>query len=796
MLFPRTLRPLAMIRLSAPALLGVVAASAAAGFAFGWIAGPAATPVAASESFMLPATMAAAAAEESQTGGLADGSSASLASVDARANDARDRGHRSASDPLTRTPHEVPESFLNRAVRRVEAPDVEIPRGTAIVRGRVTTREGDPMPGVEVVATPAQPNVRASRPGTDARGNRARLDLEEVLEKAAKDWARGQGRSVTTRTGADGGFQIEGLADLSYLIRAQGEGLHFTVRENGLLNPVRSPDARVLLEAEPLQRIEVRVVGVDGAPVDEAIVLAAGERLEWTSEEPYLYVQSKQFNVRAMAEPFAIGVGRSATRLSSDQVPVDVIADPDKVITLELRAACSVSGRIVGERVTTESWQSIYAVPLRPDEAFDDTLPAPDEIDTNARQDVFLFADLQPGRYAICLVGAGGIPVDHEIVEVGPGLTEITLEREVYDPSKYIAVRALSPRGTAVESFWARFEYQETGSEVDSDWMRSRALPDGTKLLDVTEFDEFDYDAWPAGAKAWIVGSSEVYGQVRVPVTSGQREVTVQFEEPCQLTVQLEGEIGMGGFVVKVMDAGTEHTEPPQITQATQRASRGRPRIDASGRVHFRALSPGPVIVTLSQANYWWGEGNEIARAELTLSGADHQVSLDVPPVSDLEVLLIPCDERHYLELVTTDEDGEEHEVASTQTTEDGRAIFRGLPPGEYEIQDGKTGAKVKAMVPGPEVRIDLEEHVTKLTVSVNKLDGKLAEWGLAGGDLIVAIDGMKIEDRSMLMDLMHKDEVTVTVERGEETLELTLPRYPRETRDGNPLGGWIYIDS
>lgn len=781
-----------MIRLSAPALLGVVLASAAAGFAIGWITGPAATPVAAAESMLVP-TSTTAALGPSNEGSL--DTSQALASVEARTDDVRERGLRSAT-AVGGDPHAVPESLLNRAVRRVEAPDVEIPTGTAVVRGRVTTREGDPMPGVEVVATPAQPNMRASRPGTDARGERVREDLEEVLEKAARDWAKGQGRSVTTRTGADGSFQIEGLADLSYLIRAQGEGFDFVVRENGLLNPVKSPDAVVILEAEPLQRIEVHVVGVDGAQVEEAIVIADGERLEWTREEPFVFVDSKQFSVRAMAEPFAIGVGRSAARLSSESIPVDVIADPDAVITLQLEAACSVAGRIVGERVTTESWQSIHAVPLRPDEAFDATLPAPDDIDTNARQDVFLFADLQPGRYAICLVGAGSVPVAHEIVDVGPGLTEVTLEREVYDPSKYISVRALSPRGTSVENFWARFEYQEPGSEVDSDWMRSRALPDGTKLLDVTEFDEFDYDAWPAGAKAWIVGSSEVYGQVRVPVSSGQRDVTVQFDEPCQLTVQLEGDIGMGGFVVKVLDADTERTEPPSITQATQRASRGRPRIDSSGRVRFRALSPGPVIVTLSQANYWWGEGNEIARAELNLSGADHQVSLDVPPVSDLEVLLVPCDERHYLELVTEDEDGEEHEVASTQTTEDGRAVFRGLPPGEYEIQDSKTGAKVKAMVPGPEVRIDLEEHVVKLTVSVSKLDGKLAEWGLSGGDLIVAIDGEAIEDRSTLMDRMHKDEVTVTVERGEETLELTLPRYPREIRDGNPLGGWIYIDN
>ena len=35
---------------------------------------------------------------------------------------------------------------------------------------------------------------------------------------------------------------------------------------------------------------------------------------------------------------------------------------------------------------------------------------------------------------------------------------------------------------------------------------------------------------------------------------------------------------------------------------------------------------------------------------------------------------------------------------------------------------------------------------------------------------------------------------LSLTVERGEETLELDLPHYPRKTRGENPLGGWMYI--
>ena len=39
-------------------------------------------------------------------------------------------------------------------------------------------------------------------------------------------------------------------------------------------------------------------------------------------------------------------------------------------------------------------------------------------------------------------------------------------------------------------------------------------------------------------------------------------------------------------------------------------------------------------------------------------------------------------------------------------------------------------------------------------------------------------------------------DDVSFTVERGEETLDLKLTQYPRKTRDANPLGGWIWVFS
>lgn len=777
-----------MTRLAAPILLGLVLVSALVGFGVGFIVGQSPSTVAASE--VAPVLLGPSDAETARSSPTME---ANLVGVGARSSAEENRGQGRGPELDPAAAYAPAPSAVDAAIRRTKAPEVDAATGNGVISGVVTNKAGKPVAGVEVHATPARAGMRTERAASERQVSRSRRDLEEVLADTAKEWAEGEGRAVSALSGADGTFRIEHLADLDFRVRAQAEGYSFTVRECGVVNPVQQPDAEVKIEGRALVGIRVSVVDENGAPRAKAIVVANGDRLEWTAEDPVVYSTAKQFQLQAFADPLASASQRNrAARFISEAVYVDAVAEPDRVVTLTLEAACIVTGRVLGENVTGTSWQGVYAVPVRPDEPFDATVPQPDDIQTYAQEGVFTFQDLRPGRYAICLIGSNNVPVDHEMIEVGPGLTELTLDREAHDASRYIRVHALSPRGTDVESYDVRLEYQKEGSEVSQWWMGRATMPDGTRLLDVSEFTEFDYDAWPSGCKAWAVASSSVYGKVSVPLSSAQRDVTIQFLEACELTVRLEGDISMGGFRIRILEDGTDRTEPPQLSQASQGNRRGGPRIDARGVAHFRALSPGPVIVELAQTGRWWGEGRELARQEIVLSGSDHQISMEAPPVGDLEVHLTPCSEPRYLYLVIEEDDGAKKNIGWINTTEDGRAVFRGLPAGEYTVKDSKSGASAKATVPGPELRIDLAEHVTKLSVSVTKLDGRLTEWGLVGGDLIVAIDGVPIDEVGTLMDRLHSDGVTVTVERGEETLEIEIPRYPRKTREGNPLGGGI----
>ena len=776
-----------MTRLAAPALLGIVALSALAGFGAGFLMGQSPSSVSAADNRPL-----ALGPEEAAASGGSAVAEDHLVSIE-------DPAQRSLDQSPSLSPAEQlapPESMLHAAVRRTEVPSIELPRGLAVIEGMVSTKDGEPMSGVEVHALPLKPAMKTSRSSSDPMVSTARRDLRKVLDEAAQDWAESEGAARSAVTGPDGKFRIEGLVDLDFRVRAQREGYSFNTREFSVVNPTDQPDAVVKIIAEELVGIRVSIVDESGVPLERAIVTVDGGRLEWTAENPLVYSASKQFSVQAYAEPVATTRGSRIARQVSESVNVDAVADPDKLVVLTLEEACIVTGNIVGEMVKSSDWNSVYAVPLRVDEPFDDSVAQSDDIETYAREDSFAFGDLMPGRYAICLIGPGDMAVDYEILDVKPGLVEITLDREVFDASKYLVVRAVSPRGTPIEKFGSRFEYQKDGGEVTDTWMSSSSMPDGSKIMDVAEFREFDYDEWPSGTKASVLVTSSVYGRVRVPLSSGQREAVAQFVEPCELTVRLAGDFSMGGFSIRVKEGGTDRTEPPQLAMARQGRGRRSPRIDSRGVAKFRALGPGPIIVSLNQTGYWWRGGRELVEEELILTGAEHEVTLEVPDVSPLEVLVTPCSERRYLSLTTKDEDGEEHNVGSMNTTEDGRATFRGLPAGEYEVLDGKSGAKLTATVPGPELRIDLSEHVTKLQVSVNKLDGKLAEWGLSGGDLIVAVNGEAIEDRETLLDALHSDDVTVTVERGEVTVEVELTRYPRKTREGDPLGGWLSIHS
>ncbi|MEM6567315.1 MAG: PDZ domain-containing protein, partial [Planctomycetota bacterium] len=534
-------------------------------------------------------------------------------------------------------------------------------------------------------------------------------------------------------------------------------------------------------------------------PIDEAVLFIDGSRgnefVDWTADDPVVVVEDPEVKVTAYADLYDWPNTRGAppSRLVSDRIPIDVASGDDAEVTLQLEPRSVLLGRLLGDPTGSTS-SSVFMIPLRPGETFDATVKLNDPLSTWARNGTFSFYGLRPGPHEVGVFGEDEMPANHRTIEIVDGLNEIELERERLDPSGCMVVRSFAPNGRRMERVRYWFEYEKPGMDPDTGWASTRQNVDGVDLIDMDDFDEFDYRDWPAGTRMWLIGKTDAYGQARVEISPGQMEAELQFQPPCELEVKIHGDTSIGSYRIVVYDDAIEREDPRSLAMASQGRRGSDTRIRRSGVATFRGLAPGPVVVALKHESQWWGDGVEIARQELTLVGSDHRVEFQAVELCDLSIVVTPVDNDQNFSIRHEEEDGDEQYLGWGSTTDDGRLLFRGLPPGDYIVALGEKGARLDVTLPCSEIRWDISEHVTKLTVSVSKADGQLASWGLQGGDLITAIDGEPVEDSEQLLARLDEEGVTVTVERGEETLELDLPHYPRKTRGENPLGGWMYI--
>ena len=689
--------------------------------------------------------------------------------------------------------------FLDQGVRAMERPPVDQPRGTAVISGQVTTPSGEPVAGVTVFATPARKERAVERLASEpvVPDNQLKT-FHEVLTDGADAWAKRTGRAVSTKSLPDGSFKLTGLNAMYYDVKAECKGYRVDNLVGSVVHPSKVPDALVLFEAKKMNSVRVELVRLDGGPaIDQAVLSIQGEdheSVQWTRSNPVVYAVGNEFRLQARGGYLGLGGHRTVARFVSDAVMVYLTpGDPEPTVTLELEETCVVMGRVVGDRQFRRDRDVVLAVGLRDQQVFDPTSPVQSEARAWSRSGTFCFTDLRAGRYAFCVNDNNGIPATFEVLEVGPGVTEVTLERPAIDVSEWLAVTVRSPTGAEMKDVSVHFEMLVPGAALTEDYASSRVLASGVLVLDVTKLD-FDYEVWPSGTQVWIVAGARGFGQARAPLTSGQRAVEVQLAPPCELEVTVHGDLSVGEFHVKVLEQNSQREDPEVLCYAATSASSWNARINRNGVVRFRGLAPGPVTVALSSQNRWWGEGGHVDEQEIVLRGTDHQIALRVPPTHDLAVLVSPCDKRRGVSILRVESDGKKKHLLSTQTTTDGRAVIRALAAGNYEVREHASGAQRLVTVPGSDVVFDLGKIKTRLTVSISDASGLLSTWGLAAGDKIVAINGTPVVDRDALMNALDLGGVQVSVERGEETLQLSLPRYPRNERRSEDLGGRIRV--
>ncbi|MEM9798722.1 MAG: hypothetical protein AAGA20_00265 [Planctomycetota bacterium] len=673
--------------------------------------------------------------------------------------------------------------------------------GPHAISGCVVDEAGAALEGVTVIAAPVLPSTYNYPKSTEAfESRRHRLPLEGALRRSADEWVERNDGSTRAVTNATGKFEIDGLAARAYRVTAQLEGYGFRASPRSTVNPGLDDIEEVLFEGTPSPSVVIDLVRASGAepPPTTALIETLGgisSRMVWSADDPRLFMGHPQCEVRARADVQVTSGGSTVYLSVSDWVPVDGGERPPQRVTLELHPICVVAGRLLESDQSLFLQARLVAVPLAPGETFDPTVPARG-VSTETYHATFDFRGLDPGRYAICVTDANGLPADFEIVEVSPGLTDVTLQRQPEDLSRFLRVDVLAPDGRLLEARDVTLRYRVPGGKAQ--WARTSTFeqPEGWVFLDLSRFDDFDYDDWPEGTEMWVTAESGAYPLASAPLVQGQREVQVQVDAPCELRVQLDGDFSGGGFGLRVLDGSGPLEDAKEYGSMTQFGGYAEQRIDASGLAVFRKLPQGPVVVLLDRRGRSRARGPEVARATAELAGRTHTLRIEVPETFELAARVTPPSPPRLLELQSLAGSSDWQSIEKRKTSQDGRVVFRSLIAGRYRIVDDDAPAEVEVTVPTAEVLIDLGLFRRALAVSIRDLDGKLTEWGFEAGDRIVRIDGDPVRGRDQLMNALHLGPVSATVDRSGELVTIDVPRWPREARTEGALGGRLTVDS
>ena len=266
----------------------------------------------------------------------------------------------------------VDAQFGARIAHRQVVSPVRLALGAAAqsIRGRVVDASGGPLAGWSVAAADATVLAPNSVPITYAE------DLA----------AEGNGREATS--GPDGSFELHGLADREYALRA----IDRTTLVKVVAEHVRAGSSEVVLTVPldaALERVAGRVVGADGTPIADVRIAvhltvdsAAGARVDWigaqaVSDERGGFVLARvprKFAVIALDGDAVVPSRHPTAQLDLDseillraarRCRFRVVADADaaeKPTSVRLLALDGTDERI--EIHEAQSWSSFHQLPL------------------------------------------------------------------------------------------------------------------------------------------------------------------------------------------------------------------------------------------------------------------------------------------------------------------------------------------------------------------------------------------------------------------------------------------------
>ncbi|MDF1799064.1 MAG: hypothetical protein P1V81_07805 [Planctomycetota bacterium] len=756
----------------APALfLILVLVGVVIGIGIGFLFAPGQAPEARASDALLPTL---GAAPVSGPGTSSQGSSPELP-----------RGSSSMRDvAAAEAPGAISDARVAAAVRDTERPSVASSTGSGTIRGRVTDGEGNPIDGVTILAVrSSNRSWRAAKAlGSDAPSEES---LEDALDRAARSWASSRAMRRRQAADADGSYLLAGLEDAPYMLSAYKEGWVLRAVGSSTLHPGEELNFR----GTQTRGVTLDLRLPDGSvPDDVMLEVTTGDRpknYSWSPDEPTLAITSPRFTLRALAGIIdsPIYFRETPSRYASAELSVDVDQQGVTPLVVQLEPRRGVFGRVRRAWPTSDNLQ-VAAVPVTDAASFDPNKELEDVPDASTRAGEYMVLDLEPGLHAIGLQSGGrqGEPKFsvYELVTVVDGLVEVDLVEPEPVASEHLVVRCLDEAGRLLDDVsFTRTSRSGGGSRSGSTQVRQ--APDGSYWFDTGSLCSFDFDSWPKGASITLTGSSTTSGKQTVELSSGQRELTMQFARPLSLEVVIAGYAGssnkdeMSVHVNLVSD--TDDGWGNSMAQSKGKSGWGNgPKISDEGVVVFHNLSPGLLEVELLLGDGWRHDSSKLDSVEVNLAGADASVQLSVPMLHDLLVLAPDLGPETFLNLSPKDDDNPFSNRKNQQLDASGRATFTGLTPGIYMLAGGG-GAPLEVQVPSSEVVYQPKLPIGLRVVITNE-EGGLFQAGLREGDVILSTDGndlAKPQHMNQFYQVIAAASVDLVVLRGGSTTSLSL---------------------
>lgn len=653
-------------------------------------------------------------------------------------------------------PETATEPKLDSMRELIAQTTVDLPEaGTGRITGIVKLKDGAPLPGVTVRVKGHTSYYARWRNGEEP-------SLEEELTHVIKRKKFAKATTIETVTGTDGKFELSGAADIDYAIEARLDGYQIVAR-----SPQVRPGAHIVLFAEPVVRLSVRMERIDGKPVTRGMLCQGHEaKKELRSGGVGWYPESPELRYPAGTYHFW-GKDQSDMGVSSEVVTVTLEAGVTPAeLVLVLKEWPGISGRLVfADEDEDNAWPEIAAV------YFGDELPPAtfdkDKVKGRPRQTCdcrswdnwqYMFPECQPGNYLIYAM-MGGSVVASAAVTVSDKLVRQDLNVAAPDRGDFIVVRGHDPENKLLDDLSFSIKHiTQNGSH--SSGGQAKRKSDGSYWV-----QKYRYGAnenREDGGRWFIVVSSKSCGTKEVEFEFASRDdITVRFHKPAFIVASIPGTID-----VAYKDRLTIAARKGGLT-GTGASTPGTGSKPDSGQSRLGPFEPDRYVVQLLLSTEPGSGGMRgamvVAEVEVTLTSGENLVSLAMPELYTLTVQLREAVKGQIVSLGKPGRGGRER-----RCNERGEVVFKDVLQGNYTLR--LNYQEVMNIEVTRSATIDFEPQVMNaIKVRVSKPDCYAAIVGLQSDDLIIASNGVEFTDEDQMYRALYP--------RGAKKVKLTVAR-------------------